>query len=443
MRSNFSMRWLTPALWLLFVLWLLTQAAYFIGLDARGLSPIDFLSYQRAAAALERGESPYLPRAQAQAIWRYFHQVEAELEATHARGEGQQMLREISARPQQPGPYQYPPSLALVVAELPVSPVGFAFFTLASILGFAWLWLKGARAHAVWLLLLPLSWDLAASTWGGNAEVALLFATLLAAWTLWNAYSLAAAPLIALILLIKPFYALFFIALVLLRYTGPAETPRPKFASLALLVLVMSALVAAEIARWGAPLRGAALDFFRHAWDSLWFALPPAEQTPMSAWNRTPLQVLVNAGVPVHLAQGLALGLWVLLLAITLWRVRRTSLGFPLAFAFALTLLYLGRPVGWGFIYLEFVAAVVIWPSLERWQRPIFIVCVLILFATRWWALALAMQGAGMPLLTLQTPRVPWETLVVLPAIWLLLLRAARRSAAQAVQGEGMLGRTQ
>jgi hypothetical protein len=75
-----------------FSLWLASQLPIFFALTERGLVPTDFLAYQRAAEALEKGESPYLSPAQSVAIFRYFHQREAELLAAHARGEGYQFL---------------------------------------------------------------------------------------------------------------------------------------------------------------------------------------------------------------------------------------------------------------------------------------------------------------------------------------------------------------
>ena len=117
---------------------------------------------------------------------------------------------------------------------------------------------------------------------------------------------------------------------------------------------VILAVIAVEIYRWGSVVRAETLNFLLHATDSLWFALPVAEQTPLSVWNRTPLQGLINAGVPVSLAQMAALGLWLLFLGITLWWARKT----PLTFALALTLLYWGRPAGYGFNYLEVVVRV-------------------------------------------------------------------------------------
>ena len=45
--------------------------------------------------------------------------------------------------------------------------------------------------------------------------------------------------------------------------------------------------------------------------------------------------------------------------------------------------------------------------------------------ASRWWAFFETLRGESMSLLTMQTPDFPWETWLVLPFSWLLLLRAA------------------
>jgi len=128
---------LLPSLfWFFFFAWLLLQVAFFISLAERGQTPIDYLAYQRGAEAIERGESPYLPPAQSREIFRYFHQVEAELLAANARGEGRVFLREFAARPPQPGPYIYPPTLALLVSQLHIRPQVFTGLLLLSILGF-------------------------------------------------------------------------------------------------------------------------------------------------------------------------------------------------------------------------------------------------------------------------------------------------------------------
>ncbi len=144
----------------------------------------------------------------------------------------------------------------------------------------------------------------------------------------------------------------------------------------------------------------------------------------MSAWNRTPLQALISAGLPVATAEALAVVLWLLLLGITVWVVRRRQLSFSRTWAFAFILLYWGRPVGWGLIYLELVLVSSAWPSLPRWGRLLLLAFVAALMASHWWALVLTARGEGMPLLTLQRADLPWETWLVLPLSWLLVLRA-------------------
>src|SRR5918998_6703007 len=87
--------------WLLFVAWLLVWVPIFQSLEAQGQAPIDFLAYQRAAEALDHGESPYLGPEESRRIWRTFHQLEVDVQEAAPRGEGAARLREILARPQQ------------------------------------------------------------------------------------------------------------------------------------------------------------------------------------------------------------------------------------------------------------------------------------------------------------------------------------------------------
>jgi len=186
----------------------------------------------------------------------------------------------------------------------------------------------------------------------------------------------------------------------------------------------MLLIMTVEITRWGSELQTEALRFYLHASDHLWTALPVSEQSPLSAWNRTPMQGLINLGVPVFSAQMLALVLWMLFGGITLWQARKVTLSFPLVFALALTLLYWGRPAGYGFNYLELVLASVVWPGLRGWQKPVFLAAIAGVMASRWWAFFETLRGESMSLLTLQSPGFPWETWLVLPLSWLLLLRA-------------------
>jgi len=87
---NLIGRILHYACWLLFLLWLPAQWSYFEDLSERGRLPIDFLTYQRAAEALEDGQSPYLSPAQIHANSRRLHQLDQELRAAYARGEGRE-----------------------------------------------------------------------------------------------------------------------------------------------------------------------------------------------------------------------------------------------------------------------------------------------------------------------------------------------------------------
>lgn len=386
-----------------------------------GAGPIDFLSYARAVTALQRGESPYPAPSESLAIWTRYHAAEGELLSAYAHGEGGKLVREMFSQPPLPGPYQYPPTLALLIAQLGVSAINFGALTLLAVIGFAWLWLRYTHAHPAWLLILPLSRDVSASLQGANVEILLLFVGLVAARLIWDTRLLVAAPLIAMAMLIKPFYLFFFVAFVVLRQAS-AQHSALTMRSILVAAAVVLGLVGLEITRWDKSLQMQALGFFVHASDSLWFALPISEQTPMSAWNRTPLQALVNVGASFGVAQAAAALLWLLLLATTGWRLYKyhIHLTFARAFALALTLLYLARPVGWGFIYLEWCVLMAVWPSLVRWHKIVLLAAVFVLFATRWWALVLALRGAGLPLLTLQGAHLPWETLLVLPLAWLL-----------------------
>jgi hypothetical protein len=397
-----------------------------VGLAERGLAPIDFLAYQRAAEAIAEGHTPYASPAESREIFRSFNRFESELLAAETLDEGRRFLREAAARPQQPGPYVYSPTLALWINQLSLDGVVFTGLIMVSVLGFVLIWLRTTGAHAGWLLLAIGSRDLLATIQGGNVELVLLFASLAAARLIWCHRLIWATPLIAFVVLIKPFYALFFVAFFLLRAaqrSGAArDSPRALIGAGGILLL----LLAGELYRWGPDLRAEALAFSLNAGDALWTALPLAEQSPLSMWNRTPLQGLINLGVPLVPAQVGALGLWGLFLAVSLWLARRVSLSFPLTFGLALTLLYWGRPAGYGFNYLEFVVAIAVWPSLVCWQRLAMLVGVAGIMGSRWWAFVETLRGENLSLLTMQTAAWPWETWVVLPFFWLLLLWAMR-----------------
>ncbi len=413
--------------WGLFALWLLIQLPPFLTHPYAAGRSVDFLTYRRAADALLRGESPYGSQAESLAIWRGYHTNDAAVRAAGGPEQRRALTAQLAQGPPQPGPYLYPPTLAALVAGLGVQPFAFACLLALALFGYAWLWIRVSGAHPVWLLLVGLSWDVLQLIAGGNVELLLLGASLLGARLLWRGRWLGAAPLIALVALIKPFYALLFVAfglLLLARRDLPAAGTARTLSAAAALAL---ALIGAEALRWDGPLRQAALESQAGSLDRQWLALPPAEQTPMSAWNRTPLQVLVGFGVPAGAAALLALLLWAGLTAASVWRARRHGLAFAPAWALALLLLYLGRPVGWTLGLLEVTVAAVLWPRLGRAGRAALLAGLVALMLSHWAALALTGLGAGMLLNTLQTPAFPWETLLVLPGCWLLLLWALGR----------------
>jgi hypothetical protein len=430
--------------------WLAVQLPAALGPGPGGVYRVDFLTYWRAADALAAGGNPYGTPEASRAVWRRFHADESELLAGAARGQGTAVLQEQQARPASPGPYLYPPTLASLVAQLDLTGPAFSLLSLGAVAGFAVLWLSLAGLGGWWLLLLAGSWDLLASVVGGNVELLVLCLALVAARLLWAErarVSIWAAPPMALVLLVKPFYALLFLGLGALRLGAAPRGGRGR--TLVALVAPGAAaalLVGAEVARWGPGLRAEALGYLGHALEYQWYALPLDEQTPMSAWNRTAMQALVSTGAPPGGAQAAAYGLWVALTGVTVGVVgvtrRRAErpvghlprpgappLPFALAFGVSFVLLYWARPVGWTFVYLEIVVAGAAWPWLRKGERAALLIAFLLLAASHWWALATTVAGQGMAFLTVQGAGVPWESWLVLPACWLVLLLALARSA--------------
>ena len=336
-----------------------------------------------------------------------------------------------------PGPYLYLPTLALVVWQLHLTAAPWELLDLACVVAFPLLLLRWARASCWWLLLVAGSWDVWATYSGGNVEGMLVTATLLAARLLWPPRPLGraavplAAVLVAFVVLAKPFYVLFFVAFGLVLLLAGNEPRRATQRTLGAVTGLAALLLAGEIIRWGPALRGDALRYLAHTLDAQWFVLPVAQQTPLSAWNRTPLQALIALGLPAAPAQLVAGLVWLATLAATAWLVRARRLPFALAFAVAFALLYLGRPVGWTLVYLDLVVCVAAWPSLPRAGRAVLLVGVLALLLSHWAALVLTGLGEGLSLLTLQPADRPWETWLVLPAAWGIVLWAARQPIGQ------------
>ncbi len=413
-----------------FLVWAALIGAGLLTATVRGgAEPVDYRTYHRAAAALARGASIYQTPAQSLALWRSYHRLEAAIQASHTlRATGGDPLGRTP-----PGPYLYLPTLALLVRQLPLTAVPWEVLDLACVVAFPLLLLRWARASGGWLLLAAGSWDVWATYSGGNVEGMLLTATLLAARLLWpprppgrGAVPLAAA-LVAFVVLAKPFYILFFVAFGVVLLLAANEPRRATLRTLGAVAGLVLLLLAGEVIRWGPALRGDAVCYLAHTLDAQWFVLPVAQQTPMSAWNRTPLQALIALGLPAAPAQFVAGLGWLAALGASAWLVRGRRLSFAVAFAVAFALLYLGRPVGWTLVYLDLVVGVAVWPSLPHAGRAALLTGVLALLASHWAALVVTGLGDGLTLLTLQPANRPWETWLVLPVAWVLVLWAARQ----------------
>lgn len=387
---------------------------------ASNTSSIDYLAYANAAEAMKAGKSPFPSIEKARATWTYVHQIEIDIWTARITGKWDSILNRLATEPPRPGSYIYPPTLAQILISTGLTERGFTLLLIAAIAGFAWLWLRESGAHPLSLLWLMTTFELHTALRSGNVELLLLFMALLSTVLLWYQKTLWVAPLLALMLLIKPFYAILFVAFVLIQ----GRWPQRWLATVALTL----ALVSFEVLRWDPALRSETFSYMSHLMDYLWMALPPEQQTPLSMWNRTPLQALISVGVPMRTAQAMALGLWAALLGLTLWLIKGKRPDFKHSFALALILLYWGRPVGWGLVYLELIVATTIWPNLRPWQRVILCLGLLALMASRWWALILTVQGYGMPLMTLQRPEFAWETWLLIPFCWLLVMVSAKRS---------------
>ncbi len=406
--------------WVLFVTWFLVAAAFLIVLARSGVQPIDYQSYQRAAKRIARGRSPYLTPEASQQIWQKMHRAEVLVMSGEPQG---------SPKLLQAGPYLYPPTLALLIHRLHIDAAFFVLVLLSAVCSFGWIWIRSARVSGWWLLLIVGSWDVLATFLGGNVETLLLLLALLSARLLWTRQGAGAAPLIALTILIKPFYALFYVSFGLLLLVTDTEHRSGNFRALAIAASLVLVIAGIDIGAWGALLRAEACDYLRHALDYQWFALPFKEQTPMSIWNRTPMQGLIAMGLAATTAQLASYVLWFFLLTASLRRFWGHRLGFPMVFAVSFVLFYLGRPIGWGLVYLEVVVLVALRPALRGPNLAVILGLAVILMLSHWWALLLTVRGEWLNFFTMQTATLPWETWTVLPSCWVLLIVLGRSSS--------------
>jgi len=402
--------------WACFGIWLMSLIVGTFQPPANS-SPIDFFSYTNAAEALSQGKSPYPSLEEAHSIWLFYHKIDQDISNARISGQWDTVRHELTDKPPRPGTYMYPPTLARLILFTDISQKAFACLLILAILGFSLLWIRESGAHPLFLVLVPGSYEIYNALHSGNVELLLLFLTLLAAVLLWHQKAYWAAPVIAFIVLVKPFYAIFFLTFGML-YGISGSMPKGLLRRWALPGLLTVALVLLEVLSWGPVLRADSVHYMLHLSDYLWLAFSPGDQTPMSRWNRTPLQAFVSAGVPLNMANLWVMAIWAVLLGLTLWKAKGRDVGFARTFALAFILLYWARPVGWGLVYLEFVLLSTLWPDLTPWRRLALCAALGLLMASRKWAFILP-QGLGMP--TQQGPAHPWEAWLALPGSWVLL----------------------
>jgi hypothetical protein len=423
---TFKHHWLRISMWTLFIGWLLLQPLLMIQVSRAGKRPVDFLSYELAAQSLTTQTTPFGDTIASAATWRLFHAREQEVLQAPDPSSRRSILDRHAREPQHPGPYIYPPSLALFIGFFGVNGLLFGIITVLAVGLFAWLWIKTNRQHPAWLLLIVGSVEVFSTLHGGNVELILLCLTLSSALLLWQHHGLLAAPLIAIILLIKPFYVLFFLVFAVFQYTAQQQK-RQTVRNILTAGIASLVLIGVEFLHWGTPLRNQTLTYLSQAFDYQWFALPLNEQTPMSIWNRTPLQWFVSSGIPLTTAQWIAGLVWGICFLSAVWLCRSRLLPFPIVFALALTLFYIGRPIGWTLIYLDLVIVTSLWPILSRKMKIGLLAITAGVLISRWWAFLATLQGESMQLMTMQHPAFPWETLVLLFGSWLLLLWSCTR----------------
>ncbi|WP_157966403.1 hypothetical protein [Oceanibium sediminis] len=417
---------LRPALAVaLFSAWwiLLTLALRAITLDA-GELPVDYRTYALAAERLGQSGSPYPAAETVRGTWQAMH--ESALAVFRPDAAGPDAAGVVS------GPYLYPPGLALVLQQTGLTGGQFLVLLAGATIGLClgWWRLSGLRS-AVWLLPACVSIDLIAVFMGGNVEILLIALSLLACRLLWARHPLAAAPVVAAVLLVKPQFALLFAAFACL---GLCATPGRRDFLRASVICAGAALVliALDILRWPPAARADFLAYASAPAEFLYFALDDASQWPMRTWNRAPLQVFLNLGLPFGAAQAASIALYGLLLGISGLVLRGRALTFASAFALAYALLIVGRPITWALPMLSVFTLAAVWPALTRRGRVALVLVAAGVGLSHWVAFGLFVAGIWPGLLTLQTPALPWETLVILPGAWALVLLAARRQGVAA-----------
>ncbi|MEM7583173.1 MAG: glycosyltransferase 87 family protein [Acidobacteriota bacterium] len=402
-------------------LWGLVTIALILGIVQDNQIPVDASTYFEALEDFAGGLAPYDSVTANQAIWRGYHTLEAQVLADVPRDE---IRTDLAV----PGPFIYPPTLLQIMDLLKITPAAFMLWLLASLILFAWLWLKVTHLPASWLLLVVLSWDFLASFLGGNVEIILLSLALLGAYLLHGRRPIWSAPLIAFVVIVKPFYALFFVAFGVFLLANSGGKRKENLRSLLMSAAVTAAFLVSSVLLWPEWLRPLVFGYLREGLAHTWYVLPLAEQTPMSLWNRTFMQGVVNLGVAASTAQVLSLVAWSLATAVTAIQIARRELPFPVLFALGFLLLYWFRPVGWGLIFLDIVVLSAVWSLFSAAEKKWLLGGAVLLASSHWVAIVLTASQYWARFFTVQSATFPFETWLVFPICWAILLVGVRRS---------------
>ncbi|WP_209428303.1 glycosyltransferase 87 family protein, partial [Pararhodobacter sp. SW119] len=386
-----------------------------------GELPVDYRSYSEAADRLAVTGSPYPDAETVQERWRAMHRSAV---AAFRPGLAPDVTPEVIA-----GPYLYPPGLAVLIHQTRLSALAYLIALTGVTIALCLAWLLLARTGSLlWLLPMAVSIDLVASFLGGNIEIFLIALSMLACWLIWRQHAFLAALPVAMVLSVKPQFGLLFLAFAVIG--GLAAGQGPRFRRGALIAACTSAvLVLLETMRWPATARA---DFLSYLADPLafqYFALSAEEQWPMYLWNRAPLQILLNAGLNFETAQVLSLAIYALMLLVAAALLRDRRLSFAQVFAMAYILLLIGRPIIWSMPLLAVFVLTASWPALGRRERIALGGVAAAVGQSHWVAFVLFPLGVWPGLLTLQTAAFPWETLLVLPGAWAVVVISARQRA--------------
>lgn len=386
-----------------------------------GEVPVDYRSYMEATERLAATGSPYPGAAAVQETWQAMHRSAV---ALFAPGPAAAVTPDVVA-----GPYLYPPGLAVFLHHTGLSALTYlvALTGVTIALCLAWQYLSETRS-LLWLAPMAVSIDLIAVFLGGNIEIFLIAMSMLGCWLLWRQHGLLAAVPLATVVVVKPQFVLLFVAFALIG--GLAARSDGRFRRTVVIAACASAgLILLETIRWPDAARADFLSYFADPRAFQYFALPLDSQWPMRLWNRAPLQLFLNAGLSFEAAQALSLAVYALLLMVAAGLLRDRPLQFSEVFALAYALLLIGRPITWSMPLLAVFVLTAVWPVCNRRERIALAAIAAVVGVTHWVAFVLFPLGIWPGLLTLQSPALPWETIVVLPGACLIVVIAARRRA--------------